>query len=178
MLSISYNMYYSDAAALTPDGAASLDGPLTRTPSASGTYQGFQGYGLSIIRIRYLVPRKLFCVVFSRSAILRIEACLKSTLPLYVWNPLTCSSVGGRIGSQMQGVRGSRSPKTQATPWSSARRMLVCEPLVGKEAVHPIPNRRFGYFRIRPLDILSADSVRKGVWATQPLEQTFCWKFL
>ena len=42
--------------------------------------QGFQGYALPILRIRYLVPRMLFCVVFSCLAILRIEGCLNSTL--------------------------------------------------------------------------------------------------
>ena len=42
--------------------------------------QGFQGYGLSIHRIRYIVPRMRLCVVFSRSAVLRIEGCLISTL--------------------------------------------------------------------------------------------------
>ena len=42
--------------------------------------QGFQGYGLSILRVGSLVPRKLFvCVVFSCLAILRIEGCLNST---------------------------------------------------------------------------------------------------
>ena len=38
--------------------------------------QGFQGYGLSIVRIRYLVPRMFVCVVFSCLAALRIEECL------------------------------------------------------------------------------------------------------
>ena len=38
--------------------------------------QGFQGYGLSILRIRYLAPRMLFGVVVSCLAILRIEGCL------------------------------------------------------------------------------------------------------
>ena len=43
--------------------------------------QGFQGYGVTvdIPRIRYLVPRMLFCVV-SCLAILRIGGSLNSTL--------------------------------------------------------------------------------------------------
>ena len=43
--------------------------------------QGCQGYGLSVLRIRYLVPR-MFCVcaVLSRLAILRIQGCRNSTL--------------------------------------------------------------------------------------------------
>ena len=41
--------------------------------------QGFQGCGLSMIRIRYLVPRMLLFVFFvSCLAILRIEGCLNS----------------------------------------------------------------------------------------------------
>ena len=44
-------------------------------------YQGFQGYGLSIIRIRYLVcSSNVVRVCFSCLAILRIEGCLNSTL--------------------------------------------------------------------------------------------------
>ena len=46
--------------------------------------QGFQGYGLRILRIRYLVPRILVCAVFSCLAILRIEGCLKQC-PLTVF---------------------------------------------------------------------------------------------
>ena len=43
--------------------------------------QGFQGYGSSILRIGYLVPRmNIFCIVSSRLAILRIEGCLNSAL--------------------------------------------------------------------------------------------------
>ena len=42
--------------------------------------RGFQGCGLSIIRIRYLAPRMSFCVGFSCLAVLRIEGCLNSTL--------------------------------------------------------------------------------------------------
>ena len=50
--------------------------------------QGFQGYGLSTLRIGYLVPRMFVCAVFSCLAVLRIEACLNSTLSQYYWNPL------------------------------------------------------------------------------------------
>ena len=42
--------------------------------------RGFQGYGLSILRVRYLVPRFIVCVVFSRFAILGIEGRLNGTL--------------------------------------------------------------------------------------------------
>ena len=42
--------------------------------------QGFLGYDLSVLWIRYLVPRMCVCVVFSRSAILRIEGCLNRSL--------------------------------------------------------------------------------------------------
>ena len=42
--------------------------------------KGLQGYGLSIVRFRYLVPRIFVCVVFSCLAILRIEGCLNRTL--------------------------------------------------------------------------------------------------
>ena len=43
-------------------------------------YQGFQRYGLSVLRIRYFVPRMCVCDVFSCLAILRVEGCLNSTL--------------------------------------------------------------------------------------------------
>ena len=42
--------------------------------------QGFQGYDLSILRIRYLVPRMFLCAVFSCLDILRIDGCLSSIL--------------------------------------------------------------------------------------------------
>ena len=43
--------------------------------------QGFQGYGLSIIRIRYIPCSSKVCLfLFSCLAILRIEGCLSSTL--------------------------------------------------------------------------------------------------
>ena len=50
--------------------------------------QGFQGHGLSILRIRYLVPRTCFCDAFSSSAILRVEGCLNNTLQQHSPNPL------------------------------------------------------------------------------------------
>ena len=40
-------------------------------------YQGFRRYGLSVLRIRPLVPRVLFCDVFRCLAIPRIEGCPK-----------------------------------------------------------------------------------------------------
>ena len=50
--------------------------------------QGFQGYGLSILRIGYLVRERLFLfVVFSRLAILRIGGCTKSTLLTVISEP-------------------------------------------------------------------------------------------
>ena len=49
----------------------------TASPWRSGT---FQGYGLSILRIEYLVPRMFVCAVVSCSAILRIEGCPNGTL--------------------------------------------------------------------------------------------------
>ena len=49
-------------------------------PTASAEVQGFQGYDLSILRVRYLTPQTCFCLVFSCLAILRIEGCLNSTL--------------------------------------------------------------------------------------------------
>ena len=43
-------------------------------------YSGISGYGLSILRTRYFVPRMFVCVVFGCLAILRIEGCLNCTL--------------------------------------------------------------------------------------------------
>ena len=51
-------------------------------------FWGFQGYGSSVLRIICRVPRMCVCVVFSRSAVLRIEGCLNSTLQQYSRNPL------------------------------------------------------------------------------------------
>ena len=48
---------------------------------ATATFRDFKGTVLSILLIRYLVPRMVVAyVVFSRLAILRIEGCLNSAL--------------------------------------------------------------------------------------------------
>ena len=71
-------------------GIAHLDGTVSWWPGAGEAggglvsrgdrgLQGFQGYCLSMLRIRYPVPRMLFCAVFSCLAILRIEGCLNRT---------------------------------------------------------------------------------------------------
>ena len=49
------------------------------------SFQGFQGHGVSIIRIRYIVPLMFVCIVFSCLAILRIEGCLNNTVFLDGW---------------------------------------------------------------------------------------------
>ena len=54
-------------------------GAPDRGPQGPGSH-GFQEYGLSILRIRYLVPRMFVCAVFSCLAILRIGGSLNSTL--------------------------------------------------------------------------------------------------
>ena len=48
-----------------------------RDQKGGGESQGFQGYGLSILRIRYLVPRMVVCAVLGCFAILRTEGCFK-----------------------------------------------------------------------------------------------------
>ena len=97
-----------------------------RAHVAAGS-QGFQGYGLSILRIRYLVPRMLFCVVFSRLAILRIEGCLNSTL----WNPLRKWS-GGASRHSASPPRGSparaRMAALRQTPGRPKGDRRVCRP--------------------------------------------------
>ena len=53
--------------------------------------------------------------------------------------------------------------------------------LVGGLGVHPVRNPRFGSFRTQPLENLSAAvklPIKKGFWATQPLEQILDSEFL
>ena len=42
--------------------------------------EGFQGCGLSVLRVGHLAPRIVVCVVVRCLAILRIEGCLNNTL--------------------------------------------------------------------------------------------------
>ena len=67
------------APGLAEPPAAAVAAAVPPAPQERGP-QGFQGYSLSILRIRYLVPRRLFCVAFACLAIIRVEGCLNSTL--------------------------------------------------------------------------------------------------
>ena len=79
---------------------------------------GFQGCGLSILRIGYLVPRMCVCVVFSCLAILRIEGCLNSTLQRCSWNPL---GAGARERQRHPGGRACARPGHREDRWRPAR---------------------------------------------------------
>ena len=66
---------------------------------------------LSILRIRHLVPRKLFCIVLSCPAILRIEGCLNSTK-----YPLTVFLASPRCPRRRPGSRTRPARPRRQTP--------------------------------------------------------------
>ena len=102
--------------------AAARTSATCRTSSSGESAQGFQGYGLSILRFRYLVPRMCCCVVVSCLAIMSIEGCLNSTLQQYYWNLLGASQAPWWLGGRRRSSRPSRSRSGSAPAARSAER--------------------------------------------------------
>ena len=75
----------------------------------------------SILRFRYLLPRKCVCAVFSCLAILRIEGCLNSILQQYSWNPLTAKVAEGRTAKAKVAKRSPGNSGSSPEPCFSSR---------------------------------------------------------